>query len=227
MNIDTLSQFIQQHTQGKTWFPQGMSVYVSKMKEERNPRSVTVSLRGDDVIGGIRVNVELYETDAKTLLDVRATVKPVRLGKGVAAGEQTAITTADIQEIYADKIFALGARPFLKARDVFDVHWLKTVHSEQCKCTYPDLRSRLRLYPGDTAAEWLNKARMRRDELLVSQDAIQKNLVRWLPAWEITLPMVEEFTISAIAALDEGIDLMSGIVAEEAPPENNKKGIEP
>ena len=34
------------------------------------------------------------------------------------------VPTADMSEIYVDKVFALAARSYLKPRDVFDLHWL-------------------------------------------------------------------------------------------------------
>jgi hypothetical protein len=127
---------------------------------------------------------------------------------------QTFVPTADLPEIYADKVFALAARPYLKPRDVFDLHWLGT-HSGLRECSVDDLRVRLATYPNETPSAWLEKAFARRLELREAGDAIVTDLKHWLPSsWPLTGASAKEMTQTAVQAIEQGIDMMREIDAE-------------
>ena len=111
-------------------------------------------------------------------------------------------------------MFALGARAYLKARDVFDLHWL-VLHGVAGVCTPESLRVRLATYPGETAAAWLVKAQARREELASSVSPIAEDLKRWLPSsWPLTEVAVQSMVQSAITSLGEGIRVMRRIEAQ-------------
>lgn len=76
-------------------------------------------------------------------------MRPVRLLSGPAAGAQAFVPCATLREIYVDKVFALAARPYLKARDVFDLHWLTSQASRAgtLVCSQADLELRLARAP--------------------------------------------------------------------------------
>jgi len=145
---------------------------------------------------------------------VKTAVSPIRLASGAASGLQTFVPTAELAEIYVDKVFALGARPYLKARDVFDLHWLVS-HGVAVVCTPESLRVRLATYPGETAAAWLVKARARREELDTSVGPIAEDLKRWLPSsWPLTGVAVQSMVRSAATSLDDGVRAMRKIEAQ-------------
>ena len=146
LKLDAISESVRARLEGTGWLPEGARLTVGKARDGRNPYAFAVSIGGPGVIGSVRVMVELMRTGGKTLSAVKAIVAPVRLARGPAAGMQTFVPTADLPEIHADKVFALAARPYLKPRDVFDLHWL-AVHGGLRECSADDLRVRLATYP--------------------------------------------------------------------------------
>ncbi|WP_298595198.1 nucleotidyl transferase AbiEii/AbiGii toxin family protein [uncultured Zoogloea sp.] len=214
LKLDSIGDAMQARLEGTTWLPGDTRLTVGKAKDGHNPHAFVVSIGGPDVIGAVRVKVEMWQTEETALSAVKAVVAPVKLARGPAAGMQTFVPTADLPEIYADKVFALAARPYLKPRDVFDLHWLGT-HSGLRECSVDDLRVRLATYPNETPSAWLEKAFARRMELREAGDAIATDLKRWLPSsWPITGASAKEMTQTAVQAIEQGIDMMREIEAE-------------
>ncbi|MBA3057416.1 MAG: nucleotidyl transferase AbiEii/AbiGii toxin family protein [Gammaproteobacteria bacterium] len=214
LKLDSISEAIKTRLEGTNWLPAGTSLSVSKAKDGRNPHAFVVTIGGPEVIGAVRVKVELWQTDEVALSAIKAVVAPVKLARGPAAGMQAFVPTADLPEIYADKVFALAARPYLKPRDVFDLHWLDK-HSSLHECSVDDLRVRLATYPNETPAAWLNKALARRVELQKSTTAITNDLKRWLPSsWPLNETSVKEMVATAVHSLEQGINMMREIDAE-------------
>ncbi len=217
LKLDTLGDAIQRRLAGTRWLPPGTQLTVSPAKDGHNPHAFVVAIGGPSVIGAVRVKVELWQTAADALSAVKSTVATVRLSRGPAAGMQTFVPTADAREIYADKVFALAARPYLKPRDVFDMHWLTTQGDQQHACTAEDLRVRLATYPNETPQGWLEKAAARRQQLESATDAVMADLRRWLPSyWALDTASVQAMVDSAIAALDRGIAVMREIADRDA-----------
>jgi hypothetical protein len=129
---------------------------------------------------------------------------------------QTFVPTADLPEIFADKVFALASRPYLKPRDIFDLHWLGSYGGmAERVVTEDDLRVRLATYPNETPSAWLEKAFVRREELRDAGEGIAVDLKRWLPSsWPLTYAIARDMAMSAVQAIDQGIDVMRGIEAE-------------
>lgn len=214
LKLDAISAAIKTRLEGTHWFPSDTNLTVSKSKDGRNPHAFVVTIGGPEVIGAIRVKVELWQTDAAALAAIKAVVAPVKLARGPAAGMQAFVPTADLPEIYADKVFALAARPYLKPRDVFDLHWLRQ-HGGLHACSVTDLRVRLATYPNETFSAWLNKAIARRLELLQSTTAITNDLKRWLPSsWPLNEVSVTEMISTAVQSLEQGIHMMQEIDAQ-------------
>lgn len=214
LKLDSIGKAVQARLEGTTWIPEGTRLTIGKVKDGHNPHAFVVSIGGPDVIGAVRVKVEMWQTKETALSAVKAVVAPVKLARGPAAGMQTFVPTADLPEIYADKVFALAARPYLKPRDVFDLHWLGT-YSGLRECSVDDLRVRLAIYPNETPSAWLEKAFARRTELREAGDAIAADLKRWLPSsWPLTRSSVKEMTETAVQAIEQGIDMMREIDAE-------------
>ncbi|MCW5236850.1 nucleotidyl transferase AbiEii/AbiGii toxin family protein [Verminephrobacter eiseniae] len=212
LKLDSIGDAMQARLEGTAWLPGDTRLTVGKAKDGHNPHAFIVSIGGPDVIGAVRVMVEMWRTTA--LSAMKAVVAPVKLARGPAAGMQTFVPTAELPEIYVDKVFALAARPYLKPRDVFDLHWLG-VRSGLCECSVGDLRVRLATYPNETPSAWLEKAFARRMELREAGDAIATDIERWLPSsWPLTRSSAQEMTQTAVQAIEQGIDMMRQIEAE-------------
>lgn len=218
LNLQSLAKAVEARLEGASWLvPDGAKLTVSKAKDARNPHTFVVAIGGPDLIGAVRVKVELWRVKESALTAVSTTVTPVRLVHGAASGLQTFVPTAELPEIYVDKVFALGARPYLKARDVFDLHWL-AVHGISGVCTTENLRVRLETYPEETPAAWLTKADARGQDLASSAAAVGQDLKRWLPStWPLTKAAVQAMIQTAIASLDEGMRVMRAIDATAEP----------
>ena len=121
---------------------------------------------------------------------------------------QAFVPAASTLEIFNDKVFALAARPYLKPRDVFDLHWLRA-HEADLRCTEEHLRMRLATYPNQTPQAWLTSARSRVDELPRAAAAIGRDLARWLPSsWPLAPAAVRDMVAAAVDALGQGVQQM-------------------
>ncbi len=211
LQLNSISASIKARLEGTAWLPAGAVLDVKKAKDGRNPHAFIVSIGGQQIVGGVRVKVELWQTSAQALATIKAVVAPVRLTRGRAAGMQAFVPTAALAEIYADKVFALVARRYLKPRDVFDLHWLSANH-KQSECSTKDMEVRLATYPNESAHGWLEKAAARRELILASEDAIRDNLKLWLPsAWVLDKSSVASMVQQAVNALDQGVEVMRGL----------------
>ena len=209
LNLDSISESVQRllgGTELRSWPPEGCNFSVSKAKDGRNPHAFVVSIGGANVMGSVKVKVELWQTSA--ISSISAVVGKVCLARGPLSGMQTQVPTATLAEIYADKVFALAARPYLKPRDVFDLHWLVESNGFSA-CSEADLRVRLATYPNQTPAAWLEKATFRRAELMESGEKIALDLKRWLPtSWPLTTTSVAEMIKVSVSVLEQGMGLM-------------------
>lgn len=214
LKLNTLSQTVAARLQSISWLPKVTRLTVSVAKEGRSLHAFVVSVGGENVIGSVRVKVELWKTAPDVLAKLHVVVSPVRLVSGPAAGMQTFVPTSSLKEIYADKVFALAARPYLKPRDVFDLHWLnaQSAHTEPQECSEADLRSRLATYPEETAAAWLVKARARLADLHAGGNRVATDLRRWLPSsWPLSDSDAAVMVQTSAQALLKGMDVMQRI----------------
>ncbi len=218
LNLKSLANAVEARLEGASWLvPEDTKLTVSKAKDARNPHTFVVAIGGPNLIGAVRVKVELWRAKESVLSAVKTVIAPVRPMRGAASGIQTFVPTAELPEIYVDKVFAIGARAYLKARDVFDLHWL-AVQGVSGACTPENLRVRLETYPDETAAAWLAKARARRKELASSTGVVAQDLKRWLPStWPLTEAAIQPMIQTTTEALDEGMGVMRVIEAKQAP----------
>ena len=216
LKLDAIGDAVQTRLEGTQWVPGDTRLMVGKAKDGHNPHSFVVSIGGPDVIGSVRVKVELWQTAQAALSPIKAIVAPIKLTRGPASGMQAFVPTASLAEIHADKVFALAARPYLKPRDVFDLQWLSDREGLR-ECSVDDLRVRLATYPSETPREWIDKAFRRRLDLYNGVDLIHTDLKRWLPSsWPLTKDDASTMVETALRALDHGIDLMEVIAAENS-----------
>lgn len=215
LKLSNIADAVGQRLAGTSWLPQGTELAIRKAKADHNPHTFQVSIGGPEILGAVRVKVELWQTPPKALNAVGATVTPLRVTSGPGGGTQALVPTADMPEILADKVFALAARPYLKPRDVFDLHWLAE-HSGLTTCSEMDMRVRLDTYPNTTPQAWLEQAHTRKAHLDTSLDEVRTDLQRWLPtSWPLTNDKVLAMIRSASEALSNGIELMTQIAKDK------------
>lgn len=213
-----LQRHLQATIEAQPWLPPDMQVTVKPAKDGHNPITLNVVLGGDQVVGSVRVKLELWKASAAAVAGVRSHVAPVRVMSGPAAGAYAHVPVADIEEIYADKVFALAARDRLKPRDVFDLHFIAQSAPTLPTLTPEALAIRFETYPNMTHEAWEASARARQDELAASVDAIQKDLERWVPK---SVPVSQRDVVSMVATatggLAEGLAALNALQADEAP----------
>lgn len=216
LDLHAIGAAVQARVGRSPWIPKDARLTVSRAKDGRNPHAFDVSIGGTSLIGSVRVRVELWQAPASALLPLAVEVRPVRLLSGPAAGAQAFVPSATLREIYVDKVFALAARPYLKARDVFDLHWLssRAELAATLACSPADLAVRLATYPSQTPQHWIEQATARRAELPDKAPAIQRDLRRWLPStWPLKAVDMQAMVQASVAALDGGIVSMQALVA--------------
>ena len=225
LNLDSVDDGVRRRLSASEWLPEDMQITVSKTKSRQRLRTFEVTAAGANVLGAARVKVEMWQTPALTMQSLGIVVKPVRLARGPLTGAQTFVPTVDIRDIFVDKVFALAARSYLKARDVFDLYWISKSHSGLC-FDAEDLSRRFDIYPGETVHDWLRKAE-ERDVLLGEEKALEaatQDLKRWLPAtWKLQVSEVFDMLHYSRSCLQRGMQIAQqllddrGLPCREAP----------
>ena len=217
LSLAGLSKQVQRKLRLPPDVPADLRVTVSAGKDARNPHSFDVTLSGPQVIGSARVKVELWQAQAVALQSLQLKISTVASSSG-----QAFVPTLTLPEIFADKVYALGARGRIKPRDVFDLWWLgeQGVPALELQA----LLTRLEIYPApsglamDTAGIWLQSAALRLHELRAA-DAAQRvavDLKRWLPSsWLMNDAVAADMLKRAVAQLELGISLLQVWVAQQ------------
>lgn len=97
-----------------------------KERESGQNNNFTFGVSLPNVLGKVKVKTEFWKVDPDLIKSYDGSIKEIS-HKGNIKAE---IPTASLEQIFADKIVALGARPRLKWRDIFDVWYL-----DQCTDT--------------------------------------------------------------------------------------------
>ena len=160
--------------------------------ENKNPRIYRVSFRAPAFLESVKVKVEFWVADPNAAASYDSEVRIARLSQEAQmrrpirlAISQAIIPTAQLSEIYADKIHAIAGREYLKHRDVFDLWWLDqqgaTLQGDALRTA---LRNRRDLYPRGPQIErdWANRLRVRATEIVepTTLAIFSKDLSRWL-----------------------------------------------
>ncbi len=210
LSLAGLAKQVQQKLRLPPDVPPDLQLSVSAGKDARNPHSFDVTLSGERVLGSVRVKVVLWQAQAAALKSLQLKISTV-----VSSAGQAFVPTLTLPEIFADKVYALGARARIKPRDVFDLWWL----GEQSlpALELQALLTRLEIYPApsglalDTARVWLANAALRLAELRAS-DAAQRvaaDLKRWLPSsWMMNDEAAADMLKPAVAQLEWGMSLL-------------------
>lgn len=198
------------------WVPGDMDVAIDRVREEGSMRTFVVTLRGGDVMGAAKVKVEFWKATPNAVGSLRTVVAPIQLPRGAGSEFNPYIVTAAPDEIMADKVFAMGGRPYTKARDIFDIHWLN-----QYPVRYPgaaEFSVRFGIYKVGGPEQWLKTARNRRQELLDDPMAIATGLRPWLPSyWPLTEASVGEMIATSVNAVDYGLAVVAEMIRAAEP----------
>lgn len=216
IDLTHIADRVRERLAGARWLPTQAALTVSKAKDEHNPHAFNIVVGGPSFIPNVRVKVELWQSPATALQSLQMRVTAVRDRSGV----QSFVPSLTAGEIYADKVFALAARPYLKPRDVFDIDWL--VDRGEASCSIEDLNARIAIYPSMTPAAWIEAAMRRRIELADAVDRIAEDLGRWLPStMTVSRADAERMVTVAIASLDNALDVF------DPPPRRRPAGPTP
>jgi predicted nucleotidyltransferase component of viral defense system len=212
LSLKGLSKEVQRRLQLLPGVPTDMTVTVAPGKESRNPHTFMVTLAGPNVIGSAKVKIELWQTSASALDSLKLVVRAI----SSPTGNQAFVPTLTLDEILADKIYALGARDRLKARDIFDLWWL--CEQKPMLVDADALCTRLDIYPAEnndqaqTAARWLASARPRLTTLRTAPTAVvvATDLKRWLPSsWKMDDAVAAAMLEVSAQKLTEGLAMMT------------------
>ena len=217
LSLAGLSKQVQQKLRLPPDVPSDLRVAVSQGKDARNPHSFDVTLQGPQVIGSVRVKVELWQAQAAALKSLELKISTVASSAG-----QAFVPTLTLPEIFADKVYALGARGRIKPRDVFDLWWLGEQAAPAHTLSLQALLTRLDIYPApsgaraDTARVWLANAALRMQELRAPEAALRvaTDLQRWLPSsWPMGKSDAALMISRAVLQLDQGVALLHAWLA--------------
>lgn len=207
--------------------PAGLKPSVSLAKDDRNPHAFTVTLSGDGYIGSAKVKVELWRTPEAAMGQLQLLVRPIVS----STGAQAFVPAETLEEILADKVYALGARDRIKPRDFFDVWWIER-KQRGIQLEAEKLLLRLSIYPrgdeAETAATWVAAAKDRlammtgtRAEGVAAM--VEDDLRKWLPSFSgLNRQQAQEMVACAHHWLEAGLQIMVQGYAEApaGPPED-------
>ena len=218
LSLEGLSREVQKRLRLPPDVPSDLALSVTAIKNDRNPHSFFVTLSGPQVIGSVKVKIELWKTPDTAMRSLALKVSTVSSSAG-----QSFVPTLTLTEIFADKVYALGARDRIKPRDVFDLWWL--CEKESPSLSSKSLRARLQIYPGqsgemlDTARAWIENAGHRLNELQspTAVGKVSRDLKRWLPSsWPVDQRSSSDMLMCSMKQLELGIQMMRKIVSAKA-----------
>jgi Nucleotidyl transferase AbiEii toxin, Type IV TA system len=217
LSLAGLSKQVQQKLRLPLDMPADLRVVVSQGRDVRNPHSFDVTLQGPQVIGSVRVKVELWQAQAAALKSLQLKISTVASSAG-----QAFVPTLTLPEIFADKVYALGARGRIKPRDIFDLWWLGEQAEPVHTLNLQALLTRLDIYPApsgfraDTASVWLANAALRLAELHAPDAAqhVATDLQRWLPSsWPMAESDAALMISRSVSQLTHGMGLLQAWLA--------------
>jgi len=218
LSLKGLSREVQKRLRLPAGLAPDLAVSVTPIKDERNPHSFYVTLSGAHVIGSAKVKIELWQTPASAMQALSIKVSTIASDMG-----QVFVPALSLNEIFADKVYALGGRERIKPRDVFDLWWL--CEQGVASPTPELLGTRLGIYPAasgllaDAAQGWMQSAAARLTELQAAGalERVAHDLKRWLPSsWAMDAAVAAPMLACATGQLQRGLELMRKRV--ELPP---------
>ncbi len=220
IDVKKIAASVKLRMTGATWLPPGSRLDVIKVKADGRMGSFIVALTSDRFPETVKLKVELWGTPDHALRAIASRVEPVRLHVHQGATMGAYVQTVARTEVMADKLFALGGRAYLKARDIFDIHWLlenqpgRPTEVFEFTPRTEDVLRRFSIYDVGGREAWLDRARARCEELTTpeTRQAILVDLRRWLPSvWPLDTEAVTDMATAARAALLAQIRIVKGL----------------
>jgi predicted nucleotidyltransferase component of viral defense system len=197
------------------WLARDLTVSIERERTDNKMHSFVVAIGGPNVMGKVRVKIELWRTSAEILRGLQLQVSPVRFGNFSVT--EAFVQSCNLREIKADKVFAQGGRPYLKARDIFDLYWLEK-SGESEPITPADMDKRFAIYEIGNPDEWVAKASARKDILPGSAAQLREDIEAWLPSsWPISDTMIKNMIECSVQAIDEGIKCVADLKQTPSP----------
>lgn len=153
-----------------------------KTKDENGLLNFRIVLTSPGVVGQVMAKAEFWQVDQDYLQNYSS--KFVQLGKpqGIASRISQPIPVASLEAAFADKVVAIGYRPHLKWRDLFDLWWIDNQNQFDLAERIPDILHHASAYKGPdgkTLVEGLEGFLARDPEEIFGQ--ADPDLKRWLP----------------------------------------------
>jgi predicted nucleotidyltransferase component of viral defense system len=204
LDLGKIAAGVQRRMAHAPWLPVGCELSIAKAKDENRLHSFVVKIGGEQIMGSVKVKVEMWRTERRLMMSINTVVAPITGVRGGAIDRPSLVPAADLKEVWLDKVFAQGGRPYTKARDIFDMYWL-TQNGIDPSLTV-DLSSRFSIYDVGGPEQWLATASLRREEIISSPEQIRNDLQRWLPSfWPLTAGGVQAMIQSAVVGIDQGV----------------------
>lgn len=210
LKLSEAMQTIGQHVQEKLNEKYPGAIVEIKEKGEGQNSNFMVAVSLPNVLGKVKIKTEFWKVDNEHIQSYDGSIKEV-----AARGNITpTVPVASPDQIFADKMVALGARPRLKWRDVFDVWYLDGIghanvaQNPQQFITY--FENTLAMYntaPDDVKHKWQELLNTPNDELV---QLASRDLQPWISQqlWE-TLEgnKVEQMVVNLKTKLTEALNV--------------------
>lgn len=154
-------------------------------KEENNPRVFWISMASSQFARHVKVKVEFYTT--RFADSYRSALRPIlprdpNVARYVST--QSFLPVATLDELLLDKVHAIAMRPYMKARDFYDIWYLsaQNVLRPRDESWLEGLARHATMY-GDSADELPGKftAKLAAVNNQQSRDQMVSDLRQWLP----------------------------------------------
>lgn len=210
LNLSEAMQTIAQHVQEKLNEKYPGAVVEIKEKGEGQNSNFMVAVSLPNVLGKVKIKTEFWKVEGEHLHSYDRSIKEV-----AARGTITpTIPVASPDQIFADKMVALGARPRLKWRDVFDLWYLDGIghanvaqNPEQFLTYFENTLAMYNTAPGEVKNKWQELLHTPNDELV---QLASRDLQPWISPqlWEtLEGQKVEQMVANLKAKLTEALNV--------------------
>lgn len=125
----------------QVYYPDGKITLKGSGESQRNPANIEARFEHPDVLTKLVVKMEFFRTSNELLTKYQTHPRqPLATNAIYRVHVPGFVPTADLEEIYLDKMHAFATRPYIKYRDVFDLWWLTT--QKFAELDYPSLAGR-------------------------------------------------------------------------------------
>ena len=162
-----------------------------RTREGSNLINFRIVITSPEIVGQSMVKAEFWQVGSDYLSDYETCFKhPVARGDIMSRLSQP-LPAGTLEAAYADKVVALGNRPHLKWRDLFDLWWITGQEKVEPAAMVEQIRHQASAYTGpdgQSLSEGLRKF-LERDPVDVMSQA-DPDLRRWLPKafWDAVNP---------------------------------------